>query len=473
MTTESLRVHSLLLVRNSVDHDARVLRAARVAAQTFDGAALVVGVATGKTKSGATILEGVPVLRLPPFTRGFTRLAIGLQRISPKRISGARTAQAATRLEGIALSPKQIDVEVLGQSATSKGRSHPRSRRLTLTARARRILVGLSFLRQALSVARQTRPKLVHANDWNTMWSGLAIKLMCGSRLVYDSHELWTDRNGRWEYRPWLLAGEALFVRAADEVVTSSTGYADLLAARYRIPRPTVVRNIPEHHFGPDAQSRKARTPPPQGGRSRVSSSATSDPISPPRIVYVGGLMPGRGLEQIIDALVYLPGVQLCAIGPGAPQYNASLARRAQEAGVESRVELRAPVAPEDIPSVLVGAAAGVCLIQPICRSYELSLPNKLFEYAAAGIPVLASDVPVIATIVRNEGLGEVVPAGDPYAIAAGLKRLLESDGWRISAQRTRDFAESNNWRQEANTLRDVYKRAGVDIAPSASATKR
>jgi glycosyltransferase involved in cell wall biosynthesis len=466
---ESPAVRSLLLVRNAVDHDARVLRAARVAEQALDGAALVLGVATAAAPAGATIVEGVPVLRLSARTPGLTRLTTRLERISPKRIWGARTPPVV-RTSASADTPTGAELAVhragargeldvaAANGATSMNGSALASARagtapapsLSLGARARRILSGLSFSRQAISVARQTRPTLVHANDWNTMWTGLAIKLGCGARLIYDSHELWPDRNGRWEWRPWLLAGEALFVRAADVVITSSPGYADALASRYRIARPLVVRNIPE---------RSLRTGP------MPAHSEIEGPPSPPRVVYVGGLMPGRGLEQMIDALPLIPDVRLCAIGPGAPRYRAGLLDRARAARVEDRVELCAPVAPGEVQSALSGAAAGLCLIQPVCRSYELSLPNKLFEYAAAGVPVLASDVPVIAAVVRGEGLGEIVPAGGPRAIAASLERLLAPHGWRLAAERARAFASAHDWPGEACTLAGVYRRAGSGIA--------
>jgi glycosyltransferase involved in cell wall biosynthesis len=422
---ESPQVRSLLLVRNSVEHDARVLRAARVAEQALGGTALVVGVESAGSPAGASSVEGVPVLRLPARTPGLRLLARGLERVkgTPARMaltSGARPSDP---------------VAAAGPPPS-----------LTLSGRLRRIIRGLSFLRQAILVARRTRPKLVQANDWNTMWTGLAIKLGCGSQLVYDSHELWADRNGRWEWRPWLLASEALFVRAADEVVTSSSGYADTLARRYRTRRPAVIRNIPQ----------------PAASESRPSPPRSD----PPRVVYIGGLMPGRGLEQMIDALPHLPRVHLCMVGPGAPNYRSSLLARAQAAEVGERIELRAPVAPGEVRGVLAGAAAGLCLIQPICRSYELCLPNKLFEYAAAGIPVLASDVPGIAAVVRDEGLGEVVSCSDPLAIATGLQRLLAPAIWRRAAEHACLFAETNSWHDEAASLSGVYRRAGSAIAP-------
>ncbi len=440
IATEGSAVRSLLLVRNGVDHDARVLRAARVAERALQGTALVVGVATATAPAGTSIVEGVPVLRLRAGAPGLKRLAGVLNAVlSGVGTPGRRERSArATALDGVSDSAETSPV----------GSSTP----LSLPARARRILSGLAFARQAVAVGRQTKPVLVHANDWNTMWAGLAIKLSCGARLVYDSHELWPDRNGRWERRPWLLASEALFVRAADEVITSSAGYADVLARRYAIVRPAVVRNIPER---PGVTGRRLLAG--GGPRERTDLGLLSRCV-----VYVGGLMPGRGLEQMIDALVHLPDVRLRAIGPGAPDYRSSLTTRATAAGVGDRMELRDPVAPGDVQSALAGAAAGLCLIQPICRSYELSLPNKLFEYAAAGVPVLASDVPVIAAVVRGEGIGEVVPAGGPRVIAASLERLLTPDGWRLAAERVREFADAHDWPREARTLMRVYQRAAT-----------
>jgi glycosyltransferase involved in cell wall biosynthesis len=368
------------------------------------------------------------------------------------RGTGARKHQTSPKHSGETI--RRLD------SAPAIGPSSEATR-LTLAGRARRTLSGLSFTLQALSVARRVRPRLVQANDWNTMWAGLLVKLLCGSRLVYDSHELWADRNGRWEWRPWLLACEALFVRAADEVLTSSPGYAEVLVDRYRIPRPSVVRNIPESHNDSER---------PQGSASPhvIERPDAHEPPyvgafawpSPPLVVYIGGLMPGRGLEQMIDALPLIPAARLRAVGPGAPRYRASLLTRAKNVGVADRLELRDPVPPAEVGRALAGAAAGLCLIQPICRSYELCLPNKLFEYAAAGVPVLASDLPVLGALVRHEGFGALAPATDPQGIAASLERLLEPDGWRLAAQRARAFAGAHGWSGEAHTLAGVYRRA-------------
>jgi glycosyltransferase involved in cell wall biosynthesis len=414
---------TLLLVRNGVNHDARVLRAARVAEQAIGGEALVVGVATADAPAGETTVEGVRVLRLSARRQRRTARAGAGIHADPPRLSG----QYGRGPTGQSDRPGQCD--------PPDQRRQPG--RLTWGAWARRVLSGASFAWQAFAVARRERPALVHANDWNTMWCAVAIKLICGARLVYDSHELWPDRNGRWERRPWLLASEALFVRVADAVITASPGYADALAIRHRVTRPTVIRNIPDG-----------------------SPATASKPQAPPLVVYVGGLLPGRGLEQTIDALALAPTIRLRAVGPGSPAFRAGLIERATAAGVADRLELCPAVPPGSVGAVLREATAGLCLIQPVCRSYQLTLPNKLFEYAAAGIPVLASDLPVIARVVRAWGIGEVVAPADPQAVAAGLTRLCAPAVWSAAAARSRAFAAAHAWEQEAENLSAVYARA-------------
>jgi glycosyltransferase involved in cell wall biosynthesis len=319
--------------------------------------------------------------------------------------------------------------------------------KLSRSARLRRVAAGGAFAIQAVAIARRLRPTVVHANDWNTMWAAIVISRISRAALIYDSHELWADRNGRWENRRWLIAAEALFVRTAGDVLVTSPGHGEALAARYRIASPQVIRNIPHQHR---------------------NASVTDPPPARSVIAYVGGLMPGRGLEQAIDALPELPGVALRAIGPSGTGYRQSLLDRATAAGVADRVEFPGAVAPEEIEQSLHGALAGLCLIQPICRSYELCLPNKLFEYVAAGLPVVASELPVIASVVAGNGLGIVVQSRDPTAIAAAVTALRDRrvrDGIVAAASQ---FAARNDSERELELLADVYRRALVRLQVNA-----
>jgi glycosyltransferase involved in cell wall biosynthesis len=380
---------------------------------------LVAGVVSTEERERTLDLDGTRVVRLDPLAA--LKGAFGRRRVraasAPGPAGGVETAAPA-------------DAPAAEPAAPPAAGIRTRLRRLTVT--------GAYYL-QGARLAWRTSPALVHANDYNTMWIGIAAKLVRGSRLVYDCHELWPDRNGRPEWRAWLLACEALFVRAADATITTSPGYAEAIARRYRVPAPTLVRNIPRAH----------ELPAPRPGRDGVG----------PVAVYVGGLMPGRGLEQAIAALAHGPEARLRLLGPGAAAYCAGLARAAAQAGVAERVRFEAPVAPAEVPAAIADADVGLMLIQPVCRSYELTLPNKLFEYAAAGLPILASELAVIGPLVREEGIGESVPPADPERIAAAIRRLAASPPGAGLRARVRAFAERETWEHERETLAGVYRR--------------
>jgi glycosyltransferase involved in cell wall biosynthesis len=406
-TAPARRGVALILVRNTVTHDARVMREA----ETLRGLGyrvLVAGVVSSEEAERRLSLDGTAVVRLAP--------GAGLRR----------------RFRSGSAAPDLAPMEILGHI-------DPKSPSPGFASRVRRLAVTLAYYAGGIRLALRVRPALVHANDYNTMWIGVAAKLLLGTPVVYDCHELWPDRNGRPEWRPWLIACEALFVRLADVTITASPGYAQAIASRYRVAPPRVVRNIP-------------RMPLHAHGRNGNRTARVA--------VYLGGVMPGRGLEQAIQALRLAPEVRMRVVGPGRVPYRASLERMARAAGVEDRLEIREAVPLSQALESIAGCEMGLMLIQPVCRSYELTLPNKLFEYAAAGLPILASDLPVIGAVVRSEGIGEVVPADDIEQIARAMQRLADHDANAQARERAVAFAQRETWDTERAVLAGAYAAA-------------
>lgn len=396
---------ALVLVRNDVSHDARVLREARLLRDLgYD--VLVAGVVSQRERTTELDVDGIPLVRL----LGPRRLAL---RFLPRR--GGRTDEGTDPIQDL--------------SAGTPGGS-----------RIRRLLVTVAFNVQGIALVWRMSPELVHANDYDTMWIGVAAKLLRGSKLVYDAHELWPDQDGDAGWRPWLLVCEWLFVRLADATVTVSPGCARAMATRYRVSEPAVVRNVPE--------------------RVLNASELKSAPDGGPAAVYVGVLAPGRGLEQAVRALAAVPNLRLRLIGPDANGFSSTIVREAEAAGVADRVEVLPPVPPAAVLDAIAGTRMGLVLIQPTSLSHRLSLPNKLFEYLAAGLPVLASDLPVIGPLVRDEELGEVVPPADVEAIAQAMRRLADSDQNAALRLRVLSFAEHATWEHERRRLEVVYRDA-------------
>lgn len=408
-----------VVVRNAATHDARVLRCARVL-QSLGYETLVLAVVSEEESARRTVAQGVPIVRLAP--RAPLAGAAAALRRKARRRPGRPAAAAAGRSEGVAPAPG--------------GRPGP-------ATRAYRFLRTLSYYRQGIAAVRELRPRIVHCNDYNTMWIGVAAKLLAGSAVVYDSHELWADRNQRSEPRWWLLACEALFLRVADRNLATSPGHAEAIARRNRVAPPQVVRNIAER---PAAASL-------DGGPTDGSTAART-------IVYSGALTAHRGLEQAIAALPQAPGVSLRILGPGGSPYREHLARLAHRHGVGDRVRIEAAVPPQRVVEEIATAAAGAALIQPACRSYALSLPNKLFEYLVAGLPVLAADIPTIGAFVERHGVGLLVPPDDPAALARAMRAIVEPECNRRLRAAVASAAAGLSWEREAGLLEDAYREA-------------
>jgi glycosyltransferase involved in cell wall biosynthesis len=395
---------ALVFVRNAVTYDARVHREARLLAR-LGFRPTVVGVVSSEERARSDRIGDVQIMRLAPS--------------SP--LNWIRRRLSLVRAAGPSAGSKPI-------GGPPPGAAH----------RLQRLLVTLDYYRRGVALVCRRRPALVHCNDYNTMWIGVAAKLLAGSAVVYDAHELWPDRNLRPEWRAWLLLCEWLFVRMADSVVTTSPGYAKLMARRYRIEPPLLVRNVPEDP-----------PPPPPAARNGVR-----------RAVYFGAITRHRGLETAISALSEMHDLELRLVGPQAWGFRAELEEQARREGVADRVELLEPVAPTEAWDALADAAVGLALIEPGCLSYRLTLPNKLFEYAAAGLPVVASDVPVIAEHLARTGAGLTADPSDVRSVRAALRSALDRDqNARLREDALRAAAELT-WASESKKLEHVYQAA-------------
>jgi glycosyltransferase involved in cell wall biosynthesis len=431
MADEGQSPAALIIVRNPCTHDSRVLREAATLSR-LGYRPSIVAVTSDAVTARHDSADGTPVLRLAPTSP----LAWISSRLRTRRDVSAEKApgRTAARIE-------------------SPARNRPARGLRAFVVRVHRWLRTLDFYRRAIREVRIVQPGLLHCNDYNTMWVGVAARMMGGTAVIYDSHELWPDRNLRPEPRWWLIACEWLFVRSAHRTLTTSPGYAEVIARRYRVARPTLVRNIP----APDAVNR----PDPNGG---INGDASLSSRHEATVTYVGALTRNRGLEVAIAAIARVPDARLRLVGPVDDAYRDELVELADRDGVLDRVELAGSVPPTEVVRALRGSTVGVALIQPTCLSYELSLPNKLFEYVLAGIPVLGSEVGVIGAFIREQGVGLTVPPDDVEQVAQRMKEMLQPQRNSELRRRVATAASGLSWERESRLLAHNYTDAAARL---------
>jgi glycosyltransferase involved in cell wall biosynthesis len=320
-------------------------------------------------------------------------------------------------------------------------------------ARAGPAVPGLRYLLHEWRLARRLvglRPTVLHAHDTNA----LIPVALAASRLripfVYDAHELWLGRPRRDRSRLYFALSQAWYrlvqrvaIPRAAAVLTVSPPIVGHLRRHYRLDHVHLVANYPD-----DAGAVE---------RLELRELPGGEAIDPalPVVLYLGGLMRGRGIEGLVEAMARLPDVQLVSLGEGP--LLAQL--RAFAATLGARVTFLPPVPPEMVNAYAASATLGVSPYVPEGLNNRYSLPNKLFHYMAAGIPVVASDFPQVRAIVQGAGCGVVVDTTRPGAIARGIREVLAdpAEAEAMGARGRAAVADRYNWSHAAAALRAAY----------------
>jgi glycosyltransferase involved in cell wall biosynthesis len=298
-------------------------------------------------------------------------------------------------------------------------------------------------------LVRELRPDVVHAFDV----SGLSVARRAGergARWIYEAHEATrhcTD-GPRDEARRRQVTEHAAH---ADGLVAFTAQLGRIVMDELRPRRePTIVHCTPPLQAGP---------PPPIGLR-QAAGLGPDEPL----IVFSGLLTRRRRLDVVLEAMTLLPEVRLALVASADDPLMRGLLARGAELGVSDRVHVVPKVPPESVVPYLAGADVGVIPYER-SQAIDISLPNKLFEYLHAGLPIVTSDATATVDFVRRHGLGEVAPLDDTTRWASAITRALQPPRYRDRAADWRALREKWCWERQAEGLVALYRNVLAERA--------
>lgn len=367
------------------------------------------------------------------------------KRVFVSVISDLVTDQRVHRTS-IALSRKGLDVTLvgrkLGTSLLMKERDY-KVKRFKLLFEKGPLFYANFNLRLFIYLLFKKVDVLV-ANDLDTLLANYLISKLKGVPLYYDSHEYFTGVPELAE-RPMVRSAwkklEGWIVPKLKHMYTVNESIATLYRNEYGI-LPSVVRNLPFRYV---VEEKKKR-------------NELNLPANKKLLLFQGaGINIQRGAEEILEAMQYLDNCILVFIGSGDVIQTLKMETVSLNLGEKVFFFPKMPL--EELKQFTVLADLGLSLDKDTNINYRYSLPNKLFDYVQAGVPVLVSDLPEIRKVLDQYNIGMILPSHDPKIIADVIIDFF-SDNNRINTwkENLKFAAEELCWEKEEQRLLEIYK---------------
>lgn len=288
------------------------------------------------------------------------------------------------------------------------------------------------------------RANILLSNDLDTLLSNYVASRLKGCALVYDSHEYYTEVpelvNRKRVQRIWQRIEKWIFPRLKN-VYTVNESIAALYREKYGVP-VEVIRNLPE--------------------AQKVKKILSREELGLPDKKFIlilqgAGINVDRGAEELVSAMEYLPECFLVIVGSG--DVIVQLKLMARQLKVNSRVLFRPKMPYGEMMQYTLNADLGLTLDKDTNLNYRFSLPNKIFDYLKAGIPVLSSDLPELRKVIEQYDIGALVQSHDPKEIAREIEAIRNSpekiERWSENAKFA---AEELTWESQEHLLFSIFK---------------
>lgn len=283
-------------------------------------------------------------------------------------------------------------------------------------------------------------PDVIVATDLPQLMGAVMAKRATGAALAYDSHEFYSDISSLSpQERRFLRTRERKLLPKVDVAITVNPFITDLFKAVYGKTFVTIQN----------------ATTTPKGFKPGVKGTLFHKHLKLPKetkILLYQGWMPRhvRGLEELIEAFAFVKtDVQLVMMGYGDFDAFGEVARAA---GASDRVHFVNAVAQDDLIWWSASADVGVIPYKAIDKLHELCSPNKLYEFIAARLPILANDLPFLRQVVHGEGFGLTRDLGTPESIAKAIDEIFDPTADHLQKAKSNMMEKGERWEWSAES---------------------
>lgn len=284
------------------------------------------------------------------------------------------------------------------------------------------------------------------SNDLDTLPANFLVSKIKGIPLVYDSHEYFTgvpELSQRPKVKAIWKRIESFIVPKIQYAYTVNSSIAQLYEDEYKI-KFNVIRNMPEVKFqirtDLDIIKRELRLP---------SDKATI-------ILQGAGINIQRGAEEAVQAMQYVENAILLIIGSG--DVIPALKLMVVELRLNEKVKFEPKKSPSELFLYTLCADLGLSLDKNTNLNYRFSLPNKIFDYIQAGVPILASDLPEVKKIIEGYNIGCISPDHNVKNLATLMNKMIDNKEMRLTWQKNLKAASQElNWDHEKSKLLSIF----------------
>ena len=297
----------------------------------------------------------------------------------------------------------------------------------------------LTFVKESVDYCKNF--DILHCNDINMLPIGVIIKKYYNKnvKIVYDAHEYETETYAlRGIQKTITKLNEKHLIKYADRVITVSDSIANEYVKLYNIKKPALVLNAPPH--------KKAK----KQDRFREAFGIEGKTI----FLYQGGLGKNRGVELLLEVFKAIDDNESVMIFMGYGELEELIIEASEE---HENIFFHQAVSPDVLLDYTVSADFGIATIEDSCLSYRYCLPNKLFEYIMAEVPVIVSNLPEMSKVVNDGKIGVVLEEETVKGVTEAIKKAVALDKREINTN-LKELKQHYNWEEQEKVLLKVYK---------------